>query len=412
MLLAACSPSPGAHAPARAAADIVLRPEAPRVVEARVPPHATLASLLRAHDVSEDVVQALVATARRTFDPRHLRASQPYRLEHGVDGLLREFTYQIDTDRFLRIVGLRTTGGAPRFDVQVLPYEKERALVSVSAAISPESPSLVAAMAAAGEGTRLAMQVAEVFKGEIDFENELHAGDRVELLFEKIVRDGEFAGYGDLVAAQVTNEGRTYEAYRYTPKGGKAEYFDRTGRSLNRFFLRTPLKFEPRITSRFSYRRLHPVLGRVRAHRGVDYGASHGTPVLAVASGRVGKAGWMRGGGRTVTLRHENGYETRYLHLSSFASGIRAGRHVEQGQAIGRVGATGLATGPHLHYELLRNGTHLNPLAEHRKFPAGQLLAAGDLASYRTFQARAESRFAGRTAPLVASLHPANPSVF
>ena len=265
----------------------------------------------------------------------------------------------------------------PDYDVQVVPYEKHKALMSIRGEISRETPSLIAAVNAAGESIGLALEFAQVFEGEVDFANELQPGDSFELLFEKVVREGEFGGYGDIVAARFTTSGRSFEAFRYAVPGQKADYYDRDGRSMRRFFLKSPLKFEPRVTSGFSFRRVHPVLRTARAHRGVDYGAPHGAPVLSVASGTVVRAGWTGGGGNSVYIRHDSGYETRYLHFSRIASGIRAGVRVSQGEHIGNVGSTGLSTGAHLHYELLKGGTHVNPLDEHRKLPPGQPIPEG-----------------------------------
>lgn len=375
---------------------------AARLIEARVPRNATLASLLRAHEVSDDIVNHFVNAARSGFDLRRLKAEQPYKLQLGLDGVIREFTYQIDADKFLKVVGKAATDAAtapaeavPTFDVQVLPYEKHRALVSIRGEVSASAPSLIAAVNQAGEGITLALELARIFEGDIDFSNDLQPGDAFEIVFEKLVREGEFGGYGPIVAAQFTNGGKTFEAYRYEVPGERVDYYDRDGRSLRRFFLKSPLKFEPRVTSRFSFRRVHPVLKTVRAHRGVDYGAPTGAPVLAVSSGTVVRAGWTSGGGNSVYIRHNNGYETRYLHFSSIAPGIRAGARVAQGELIGKVGKTGLATGPHLHYELLKNGVHVNPLDEHRKLPPGQPIPQARLAAFLAHRERTELRFAG-----------------
>lgn len=400
MLAVGCSQQAPPRSAVRVSRDIVLATEQAQVIEARVPRNATFASLLRAHEVSEDIVYSLIESMQRTFDPRHLRADHSYRLEWTVDGLIREFTYEIDADRFLRIVGLQEPDGEPRFDVEVVPYEKSRALVSVQGAVSREHSSLIAALGAAGEKEPLAIEMAEVFGGDVDFHHDLRVGDTFDLLFEKLVREGEFVGYGNVVAARLTTGGRTYEAYRFTPPGGKPGYYDRNGRSVRRFLLASPLGFQPRVTSQFSYRRLHPILGRVRAHRGVDYGAQRGARVVAVASGVVRQAGRMGGGGRTVMIRHDRGYETRYLHLSSFAKGMRPGRHVSQGQMIGRVGSTGLATGPHLHYELLRNGRHRNPLVEHRRLPPGDPISAAHRGQFGAFRQQSAARFVSPRAVL------------
>jgi murein DD-endopeptidase MepM/ murein hydrolase activator NlpD len=173
-----------------------------------------------------------------------------------------------------------------------------------------------------------------------------------------------------------------------TPNGQPA-YYDEHGRSLRRFFLRSPLKFEPRITSRFTRRRFHPVLKVNRPHLGVDYGAPTGAPVVAVASGRVVSATSDRANGRMVRLRHARGYETYYLHLSAFGPGIRAGAQVSQGQLIGRVGSTGFATGPHLDYRLKKNGTFVDPEREHRNMPPGDPVPADQRAAFDEIRRRA-----------------------
>ena len=195
------------------------------------------------------------------------------------------------------------------------------------------------------------MALADIFSGQIDFDSDLQPGDRFEVLLEKSSREGQFAGYGPILAARFSADGREHQAFRWAnPDSARAAYYDASGRSLKRFMLRSPLKFEPRITSGFSRRRLHPVFRTFRAHPGIDYGAPAGAPVVAVSSGTVVSAGWAGGGGKQVHLRHGDGYETFYLHLSAFGAGIRAGARVDQGQVIGRVGSTGTATGPHLDY--------------------------------------------------------------
>lgn len=398
---AACAPPP--EPVARTRGDIELDRGA-EIIEARVPRHATLASLLRAHEVSEDLAGRIVEAARQAFDPRRLRADQPYRLERTVDGLVRLFEYKIDADRFLRIVGLDGGGEAPpRFDAEVVPYEKQRGTVSLRGAIDRDRPSLVAAVQAAGESVLLAMALAEVFAGDIDFNNDLQPGDEFAVVFEKELSDGAFAGYGPILAAEFRNDGRTLKAFRYEPPGGRPGYYDEQGRSLRRFFLRSPLKFEPRISSGFTYRRLHPILGTWRAHPAIDYAAPTGAPVVAVASGVVVQAGWAGGGGKTVTIRHTNGYESSYLHLSAFAPGIRAGVRVAQGEVIGRVGSTGLATGPHLDFRLRKNGRWVNPLVEVKKVPPGEPIAAAHRASFDAWRDRVATRF---VPPIAADTRP------
>jgi murein DD-endopeptidase MepM/ murein hydrolase activator NlpD len=369
--LAACRQAPVPVSPPRT--DIALANDT-ETIETRVPRNATLDRLLRDHAVREDLVITIVEAARGSFDPRDLRANNTYRLVRTLDGLLRVFEYEIDADKFLRIVSADRRAPSA-LDVEVIPYEKRTEVAAVRGAIDRDHPSLVAAFEDTGENVQLAIALAEIFAGEVDFESDLQPGDRFELLFEKIYREGSVSGYGHLLAAQLVNEERDLQAYRFTVDG-KAGYYDAKGRSLKRFMLASPLRFEPRVTSRFSYRRRHPVHGGYRPHLGVDYGAPYGAAVVAVAGGTVVSAGWSGGSGQMVRIRHASGYESYYLHLSSFGKGIRAGAHVDQGQLIGRVGATGTATGPHLDYRLRRNGVFVNPLAEHKRLPPGAPISA------------------------------------
>jgi murein DD-endopeptidase MepM/ murein hydrolase activator NlpD len=329
---------------------------------------------------------AAIEAVRLVFNPRDLRADRPYRLVRSVEGFLREFEYEIDADRFLRVVN-RDHAEPTNLEAQVLPIEKETAVVAIRGSIDADHSSVIAAMDETGENVQLAIALAEIFSGQVDFNSDLQPGDWFEVLFEKSTRDGQFAGYGPILGARFSNDGDVFQAFRWTnPDTTRAGYYDENGRSLKRFFLRSPLRFEPRITSGFSRRRFHPVHRSYRAHLGIDYGAPHGSQVVAVASGVVVSAGWAGGGGNQVRLRHASGYESYYLHLSSFAKGIRAGARVDQGQVIGRVGATGTATAPHLDYRLRRNGVFVNPLAEHRRLPPGDPIPAVHLTGFSTFR--------------------------
>jgi murein DD-endopeptidase MepM/ murein hydrolase activator NlpD len=291
--------------------------------------------------------------------------------------------YEIDADRFLRIVN--PDRSRPEvLDADVLLFDKDIAVVAIQGEIDSAHPSLIAATDAIGERVELAMALADIFAGQIDFDSELQPGDGFEVLFEKASRAGEFAGYGNILGARFVADGKQYQAFRWTdPTTGKSAYYDESGRSLKRFFLMSPLKFEPRITSRFSRSRLHPVFHTRRAHLGVDYGARHGAPVVAVAAGTVVSAGWAGGGGKQIRLRHAGGFESYYLHLSSFASGIRRGVHVDQGQFIGRVGATGTATGPHLDFRLRKNGVFVDPVRERRRQPPGRPIPPAHLQAFQ-----------------------------
>ena len=363
------------------------------LVSAHVLPGTTLASLLRAHQIAEAEVAALVARASAIFDLRRVRVDQPYRFARALDGALRWFEYEIDGDRLLKIA---RAGGEPTgFAAEILPIEKTAQTVTVRGTIGAEADSLVAAMDQAGETIDLSLALAEIFASDVDFNVDLQRGDRFELVVDKLFREnGVFAGYGPILAAELHNDSRRLRAVRFDPQGGPAGYFDENGRSLRKFFLRSPLKFEPVVTSGFSRRRFHPVLHQYRAHQGVDYRAPTGAPVVAVATGTVVFAAYNGGSGRMVHLRHGNGFESQYLHLSSIA--VRTGARVKQGDLVGRVGATGLATGPHLHYALKRNGVNVNPVTVHRAMPPGDAIPSVDLPRFAETRDRV---FSGLAAP-------------
>lgn len=211
---------------------------------------------------------------------------------------------------------------------------------------------------AAGGPSLLAYRLAEVFQWDLDFSRDLRRGDTFAVLFDEVYLEGELFEVGTVHAATYDNQGRLHEAFRFAETGG---YYDAQGRPLRKAFLRSPLKYS-RVTSRFSHRRFHPVLKSYRPHYGVDYGAPVGTPVHVTANGEVIFAGWDRGGGKVVKVRHTSGYVTAYLHLSGYAKGIRAGARVRQGDVIAYTGATGLASGPHLDYRVQHKGKWIDPL--------------------------------------------------
>ncbi len=233
--------------------------------------------------------------------------------------------------------------------------------------------SLEGSIARAEGDPRLALLMSEVLQWDLDFTRDLRLGDRFQVIYETVYLDGSYESLGEIAALVYENGGRTMEAYRF---GGRGHYYDAEGRPLRKMFLRSPMRYS-RVTSRFSHRRFHPVLKRYRPHYGVDYGAPTGTPVRSTANGRVVFAGWDGGGGRTVKVRHPNGYLTAYLHLSRFAKGVSSGRSVRQGEVIGYVGSTGLATGPHLDYRVQRAGRWIDPMSlksePAKPLPADQL---------------------------------------
>jgi len=240
--------------------------------------------------------------------------------------------------------------------------------------------SLFASMESLGESAALVVTFAEVFAWDFDFYTQSRQRDRFSVLVEKLYRDDGFVGYGDLLAARYVSGDTTLAAFLFDDPSGHKGYYDAEGKSMRKAFLKTPLKFE-RISSRFSYSRLHPVLGTHRPHLGVDYAAPTGTPVHSVAAGTVVGISTQGGSGRMVSIRHAMGYESKYLHLSRFAQGLRVGNRVEQKQVVGYVGSTGLATGPHLDFRLVRYGKPVNPLTQ--IFPPGPPVAEEYMEAFR-----------------------------
>jgi murein DD-endopeptidase MepM/ murein hydrolase activator NlpD len=373
------------------AGDLVLAPET-TLVRGVVPPNTTLDAMLHAQGVADDAVTRVIAAARTVFDPRRLRSLQPFSIVKTTAGTLRSFEYEIDADTFLRV----STGTPDGSDVhaELVPIPKTLEHDTVVGTIDEHSPSLFQAIEASGERIDLALALADVFASDVDFNNDLQPGDRFVVTFERFRREGRPDSYGYITAAELENDGRVLRAFRFTAPDGKAAYYDEQGRAVRRFFLKTPLKFEPRITSGFTTRRMHPILHVARAHRGVDYAAPIGAPVVAVANGTVVSVTTDNANGRMIRIRHASGYESYYLHLSRFASGLRAGVRVTQGETIGFVGMSGLATGPHLHFGLTRGGVFINPLRERQNTPPGEPLPASSMDAFRAARDRAEATLA------------------
>jgi murein DD-endopeptidase MepM/ murein hydrolase activator NlpD len=240
--------------------------------------------------------------------------------------------------------------------------------------------SLFLAGQEAGLSQNLIMELANVFGGVIDFVLDPRVGDTIHLIYEELYLDGEKYKDGEIIAASFTNQGETYNAYRYEDTNGDVGYFNEEGVSMRKAFLLAPVDFT-RISSNFNLRRLHPIYKTTRPHRGTDYAAPTGTPVYAAGDGRVIKAGYTRANGNYVFIQHGEQYVTRYLHLHKRR--VKQGERVSQGQVIGTVGSTGAATGPHLHYEFLVSGVHRNPRTIHKQLPKAKSLPADELPRFR-----------------------------
>ena len=269
----------------------------------------------------------------------------------------------------------RIPGGTYTVGHVDLPVERKRRTVSGTI-----DRTLFEAGNDAGLSPAMILKLAHIFGWDIDFALEIRKGDQFKLVWDEHWIQGRHSEDGPVLAAEFINQGRTYQALRYIGKDGRADYYTPDGEHMRKKFLRTPVDFT-RISSHFNPRRLHPILKRVRPHRGVDYAAPTGTPVYAAGDGTVIHRGWKGGYGRAIFIRHGTRYTTVYAHLSRYARGLKVGSKVTQGQIIGQVGRSGMATGPHLHYEFRIDGVHRNPVKV--RFPSPHPLLYAELADFR-----------------------------
>lgn len=349
-------------------------PEIPlETVEGKIKKNSTFYDLMVDSGVSPNVVAGMTSAAKGVYDLRRIRPGRSYAVDKDPTGAIHQVRYAVDPENTFVI--RRTPDG---FDAEILHNPFEIFVRRVSGTIES---TLFEAVQALGEGTELAVKLAEIYAWDIDFNFDIRRGDKFTILFEQKWRNGTFHGYGRVLAAEFVNSGETHKAVFYETAKGKAGYFSPDGQSMEKQFLRSPLKFS-RISSKFTYKRYHPILKSYRPHLGVDYVAPRGTPILAAGDGKVILAARKGGNGKFVKIRHNGTYMTGYLHLSRFGKGIRAGRKVKQGQVIGYVGSTGLATGPHLCYRFYKNGKFANPLSV--KFPSASPVPKGEMTAFRS----------------------------
>ncbi len=270
-----------------------------------------------------------------------------------------------DEGNFLQLIherspinSLKITPDGESFRTEIVTQELETRVAHLSGTITN---SLYQSAQEAGLSDDLIMDLAYIFGWDVDFALEIRSGDQFTVIYEEEYLQGEKYRNGPILAAEFVNRGKVFRAVRYVDDKGRSDYFSPNGKNMRKAFLRAPVDFR-RISSRFSQSRWHPVLGVKRPHRGVDYAAAIGTPIKASGDGKVIHVGWKGGYGKTVIIQHSNRYTTLYGHLNGYKSGIKSGVRVKQGQTIGYLGKTGLATGPHLHYEFRVNGVHRNPL--------------------------------------------------
>ena len=332
-----------------AAAPLLPPPPPLKTLNGTIGRNTNLASVL-GPTLSPAVIHRLVETARPLHDLARISVGHPFSLVVGQDGFLSNFSYAIDELRTLRVT---RKGEGLEAEVTTRSYDQRTEVVQ-----GVITSSLFAAVNGAGEEDQLALDLAEIFAWDIDFHTELQKGDSFKVAVEKLYLDGRLSRYGRILSAEFVQGDRTLRAVRFDGKASQG-YYSPDGKPLRKAFLRSPLKFS-RISSGFTRSRFHPILKTVRPHFGVDYAAPVGTPVMASGDGVVILAGWDGGYGKTVKIRHPNGYQTLYGHLSRI--NVRPGQRVTQEQYIGSVGMTGLATGPHLDYRMIKDGVFVNPL--------------------------------------------------
>lgn len=321
---------------------------------------------------------------------RNLYPGRMYKIVVDGTNQVESLVYWIDEDNILHIT--RKESG---FDAQKVPVKYEKRIQYMGGIIRD---NLISSLGEDREKVKVALQLSDVFAWDIDFSSDLREGDTYKIVIEGYYLDGVLKKYGDILSTEFVNQGETFRAYRYEIDG-QADYFDEQGKSVKRAFLKAPLNFR-RISSYFARSRFHPILRIYRPHHGLDYSAPAGTPVSAVGEGTVQFAGYKGQYGKLVIIKHTNGWRTYYGHLSKIANGIRTGKKIHQEQVIGRVGSTGLATGPHLHYELRINNKPVNPLS--MKMPRGKSIPDNLLAVFRTFKNQMDAQFASIPLPNLA----------
>jgi murein DD-endopeptidase MepM/ murein hydrolase activator NlpD len=354
----------------------------------------TLMDILSRAGIGAAEAYAAAQSLRKVYDPRRLRAGQELLITAaaadadtgaGAPRRLIGLALDLSFDHAIRVT--RAADGS--YAAAKLERPQQRRTVHRFGAISD---SLYLAAQRAALPSNLTAELIKLFSWDVDFQRDIQPGDRFETMFEEVslqdgaaLQDARVSVRGeDLLYARLTLSGRDLEAYRFVLPDGSVEYYDRTGRSLRKFLLRTPVD-GARLSSRFGMRR-HPILGYTRMHKGVDFAAPSGTPIYAAGNGKVTKAGRNGGYGNYVEIRHNSEYSTAYAHLSRFAKSMSPGRRVSQGQVIGYVGTTGRSTGPHLHFEVRRNGSQINPLK--LKSVALAQLGGKDLERFKAEMAR------------------------
>lgn len=331
----------------------------------------TLSTVFAKVGLSATTLHEVLNSSKEAKQLTRLKVGQPLEFNLSADGQLESLHSKLSD---LESIVLAKSEKGFTFKRELVKPE-----IQTSYSHGVINSSLFLSAKRAGLSHNLTMDLANIFGYDIDFAMDIREGDEFELIFEKKVVNGKQVGTGNILSARFTNRGKTYTAVRYTNKQGNSSYYSANGESMRKAFIRTPVDFA-RISSRFSNGRRHPILNKIRAHKGVDYAAPRGTPIKAAGDGRISLAGRHGGYGNAVIIQHGQRYRTLYAHMQGFAKGVRTGGNVKQGQIIGYIGTTGLSTGPHLHYEFQVNGVHVDPLSQ--KLPMADPIANSEKARF------------------------------
>lgn len=335
-----------------AVSDPLVVPEASEWSSVRIEPGETLSTVFETEGLDTAQWMSILELGPDARQLKRIKAGDTLEIRKSGDDLL-ELRYELDDLRTLHVERV-----GDHFEANTLTADLARSTRTITGTIDS---SLFIAGQKAGLPVRMVMELAELFRYDIDFALDLRDGDRFTVVMEELYKDGVKLRDGDMLAAEFVNQGKVHRAVRFKDGEGRSAFYTPDGQSLRKAFFRTPLDVV-RVSSPFNLRRRHPILNTIRAHKGVDYAAGSGTPIKATGDGKVAFMGNKGGYGRVVILQHGQQYETLYAHMSRFRAGLRAGTKVKQGQVIGYVGASGLATAPHLHYEFRVNGVHKNPV--------------------------------------------------
>ena len=379
-------------APAQASAPELPPQPVRREVQSVVQPGETISALLGDYFTAREI-HHLNNESREVFPFTKICAGQPYRI-CTTDGEFDRFIYEIDGEEQLII---SRDSEETRMNRVPIIYDVKTEMVQGTI-----QSSLFDSVTEIGEEPELAIALADIFAWDIDFILDLRVGDTFQALVEKRFREGKPAGYGKVLAAEFINRKKIFRAVLYQDGDQKPSYYDENGDNVRKAFLKAPLSFS-RISSGFSMKRFHPITKTWKSHPAIDYAAAPGTPIKTVGDGSITRIGYTKGNGNFIEVRHSNGYKTMYLHMKGFARGMTKGKRLGQGQVIGYVGSTGLATGPHLCFRMKKNGQPVNPYRV--KVPAAKAVAKGRLAEFKAQAAPLLARFEeSRVAEQVAHL--------